>query len=146
NFSRCAQAGASGNCLRGQSQYEQGAFSELYSIRGIKMTSCAVSRIVNNTTEDYATPIKVDNGFESLIMGNVCRNNSGVTGNHGDASIALSNTLTNSFGHVVMGNVIENSYSTAMLINNNNGSVSAKVQAQIIGNRIKGCQNNAINI
>jgi hypothetical protein len=53
---------------------------------------------------------------------------------------------TAQFGHLIQGNIIENVQGHGISINNNASSASAPIQAQIMGNRIKGCQNFAINV
>lgn len=150
NISRCAQARASGNILRGQRTWEAATSSILASVRGIKQSACAVSKWMDNTIEDYVTPIKGDLGFEVIIIGNVIRNapgtgTTGTTFSDGAIEIAPAASVTNSYGMLIQGNVIENVNGHGMLISDTNGSTTALIQAQIIGNRIKSTKGFSIN-
>jgi hypothetical protein len=150
NITRCGQGQAANNLLRGQRFYEAQTGSTLACVRGIKITACAVAKWINNTIEDFITPIKGDFGYQVICIGNTLRNAPG-TGTNGtiytDAAIEIapSAASTTSHGILIQGNVIENINGHGILLSDTNGSATALIQAQVIGNRIKGTKGFAVN-
>lgn len=150
NITRCTQARASGNILRGQRFWATATSSALASVRGIKITACAVAKWIDNDICDYVTPIKGDLGFQIIVIGNVIRNvpGTGTTGTlYTDSAIEIQPGAgdTNTHGILIHGNVIENVNGHGIGLSDNNGSNTALIQAQVIGNRIKGTKGFAVN-
>jgi hypothetical protein len=143
NITRCAIAGATSNRLRGQRHYEIQAALGLFSVRGIKISNCAVAQFVGNWVEDYITPIKCDNSFQVICTGNVLRNQMGAAAaDYTDAAIAIS---TCGPGNNISNNDVENASGIGILLAGVGGT-GQSVRGQIIGNRIVKCQAQAINI
>lgn len=147
NITRCCQATASNNVFHGNRTYglsvnEPGPSSA----RGVKYTLCGTAIFSGNSLDDYASPVRVDQGFRVICSGNSIRNAGWQPGtNTTDAAIELAATnFGNMYGIILHGNVIENSGGLGILIDN--GSSAALARATISANYIRRTNAQAIYV
>ena len=103
----------------------------------MKYTLCGTAIFSGNSLDDYTSPVRVDQGFRVICSASSIRNAGWESGtNTTDAAIELTpTTLSNMYGMMVQGNVIESSGGAGIIIDN--GSSTALVRATVCANYIR---------
>lgn len=135
NITRCSQGFAVGNILTGRRTWERSQ-SVAYSTRGIKFTSVGTALASGNSVDDYSSPIRVDIGFRSVIVGNAVKNADWHTSDTGGQAISISaSDSSTQFGATIMGNVLENCGGLGIGVDN--GATNGDGRTIVSGNYLR---------